>query len=190
MNEAETIRNTITMREVADRFGLEVNNKGFCHCPFHSGDNTPSMKIYDGKGGFCCYGCGAKGSVIDFVMLAEKVNFRAAVKRLDYIFNLGLFNQHKTAAEKEAERNAVKEAMRLRRENEIKREYTEIARNALTEYRRRLFLDYPDRPDCQLQVKFLDELLDKYLNRNSIIEFDFRAHINYINIKLFGEVKY
>jgi DNA primase len=48
-------------------------------CPFH-GEKTPSFHVYDDH--YHCFGCGAHGSVIDFVMQAEKVGFTEAVERL------------------------------------------------------------------------------------------------------------
>jgi hypothetical protein len=51
-------------------------------CPFHQ-ERTPSFRVYAGDDPhFHCFGCGAHGSSIDFVMLVEKLSFRDAVKRL------------------------------------------------------------------------------------------------------------
>jgi len=51
-------------------------------CPFHQ-ERTPSFRAYGGKDPhFHCYGCGAHGSPIDFVMKVEKLAFREAVERL------------------------------------------------------------------------------------------------------------
>lgn len=49
--------------------GLELKKRGsnlVCCCPFHK-ESTPSFTVSPGKG-FVCFGCGAKGTVIDFVM--------------------------------------------------------------------------------------------------------------------------
>ena len=48
-------------------------------CPFH-GEKTPSFHVYEDH--YHCFGCGAHGSVIDFVMRSERVAFREAVERL------------------------------------------------------------------------------------------------------------
>jgi hypothetical protein len=50
-------------------------------CPFHD-DSSPSGTIYTGRDGvqrFKCFGCGANGDVIDFIMRAEQVNHARAV---------------------------------------------------------------------------------------------------------------
>ena len=54
-------------------------------CPFHD-DEDPSLSVDPVRNVFHCFGCGAKGSVIDLVMLLEGVTFRHAVEilRADY----------------------------------------------------------------------------------------------------------
>lgn len=78
------------MRQVAEHYGFEPNRAGFIKCPFHQGDHTASLKIYPGDKGFHCFGCGAHGSVIDFVMRLFDLSFPQAVVRLSSDFNLGL----------------------------------------------------------------------------------------------------
>ena len=51
-------------------------------CPFHERDDEPSLFIDPVRNVFHCFGCGAKGSVVDFVMKAEGVSFRHAVEIL------------------------------------------------------------------------------------------------------------
>jgi DNA primase len=48
-------------------------------CPFH-GEKTPSFYVYDDH--FHCFGCGAHGDAITFVMKAEGQGFPEAVERL------------------------------------------------------------------------------------------------------------
>src|SRR3954447_26107223 len=48
-------------------------------CPFH-GEKTPSFYVYDDH--FHCFGCGAHGDVITFLMRAEGASFPEAVERL------------------------------------------------------------------------------------------------------------
>lgn len=50
-------------------------------CPFHQ-ERTPSFTVAAGKGFYKCFGCGAKGSAIDWVMHARGVGFREAVALL------------------------------------------------------------------------------------------------------------
>lgn len=47
-------------------------------CPFHS-EKSPSFTVTPGLGRFHCFGCGASGTALDFVMQYESVDFRTAV---------------------------------------------------------------------------------------------------------------
>lgn len=50
-------------------------------CPFH-GEKTPSFNIYTENGSFYCFGCGAAGDVISFVMRIENLDYIEAVRFL------------------------------------------------------------------------------------------------------------
>ena len=50
-------------------------------CPFHD-EKTPSFVVHQEAQYFKCFGCGAKGDVIEFVKLYEKCDFNAAVEKL------------------------------------------------------------------------------------------------------------
>lgn len=56
-------------------------------CPFH-GEKTPSFHVWDDH--YHCFGCGAHGSVIDFVMQADKIGFREAVERVAMLAGMSL----------------------------------------------------------------------------------------------------
>lgn len=69
---------------LADVVGKRVKlvRKGREHtgcCPFHN-EKTPSFYVYDDH--YHCFGCGAHGSAIDFVMETEGLSFPEAVERL------------------------------------------------------------------------------------------------------------
>jgi DNA primase len=55
------------------------NVKGLC--PFHD-EKTPSFNVAAAKGVYFCYGCGAGGDAITFVMSQEHLSFAEAVERL------------------------------------------------------------------------------------------------------------
>ncbi|MBI1207937.1 MAG: DNA primase [Azospirillum sp.] len=50
-------------------------------CPFHN-EKTPSFTVNDQKGFFHCFGCGAHGDVIGFVMRHDNLSFLEAVEHL------------------------------------------------------------------------------------------------------------
>src|SRR5216683_6747266 len=50
-------------------------------CPFHN-EKTPSFYVVEDKGFFHCFGCGAHGDAIGFVMRADNLDFIEAIERL------------------------------------------------------------------------------------------------------------
>lgn len=52
------------------------NMKGLC--PFHS-EKTPSFTVYEDTQSFYCFGCGAGGDVISFIMRQENLDYVSAV---------------------------------------------------------------------------------------------------------------
>ena len=62
MNPYEIIKDSITVPQAAERYGLATERSGMACCPFHE-DHHPSMKLNERY--FYCFGCGAKGDVID-----------------------------------------------------------------------------------------------------------------------------
>ena len=48
-------------------------------CPFHN-EKTPSFYVYDDH--YHCFGCGAHGDALSFLMGTEGASFRDAVERL------------------------------------------------------------------------------------------------------------
>lgn len=65
----------ISIMEIARRYGISVDKKGFAVCVFHE-DNNPSLKFYENQGRFYCFGCNAKGNIIDFIYLLRKNKFK------------------------------------------------------------------------------------------------------------------
>ncbi len=79
----DELRNRLTLSEVVGR-RVKLVKKGREHsglCPFHN-EKTPSFTVSDEKGFYHCFGCGAHGSAIDFVMNSEGLSFPEAVERL------------------------------------------------------------------------------------------------------------
>lgn len=71
-------------------------------CPFH-GEKTPSFYIYDDH--YHCFGCGAHGDAISFVMASEGATFPEAVERLAGEAGLEVPKPSPQAAEAERRRH-------------------------------------------------------------------------------------
>jgi len=50
-------------------------------CPFHN-EKTPSFAVYPDNGSFYCFGCGAGGDAVSFLMRMERLDYVEAVKAL------------------------------------------------------------------------------------------------------------
>lgn len=55
-------------------------NNYFTNCPFHKGDDTPSLCINPVSNKWHCFGCGAGSSVFDWVMQKNQVKFPEALR--------------------------------------------------------------------------------------------------------------
>lgn len=65
--------------------GFQLEPKGenlFMCCPFHPGDDTPSLSVNPEKQLWSCFGCKLGGDVITFIQRIEKVGFQKAMERL------------------------------------------------------------------------------------------------------------
>ena len=65
-------------------------------CPFHQ-ERTPSFTVNSQRQIFKCFGCGAGGNVIRFVMSYENLDFVAAVKKLAERVNIPIQQAEMTA---------------------------------------------------------------------------------------------
>ena len=74
MSIFEAVKQAVTPRQAAERYGIRVERNGMCRCPFHD-DSTPSMKL-DRR--YYCFGCGATGDVIDFVSQLRGIGSKKA----------------------------------------------------------------------------------------------------------------
>ena len=59
----------------------------FGRCPFHS-EKTGSFKVDANLGLYYCFGCGAHGDMINFVMEMEKLSFAEAVKHIADMYGI------------------------------------------------------------------------------------------------------
>jgi len=84
-DELERLKREVSIEGLARARGVELKRIGRDlrgQCPFHSPDDDPSLCIDPERNVFHCFGCSAKGSVIDWVMQAEGVSFLHAVEIL------------------------------------------------------------------------------------------------------------
>ena len=85
----EVVKQSVTVREAAEMYGIAVGRGGMACCPFHD-DRHPSMKV-DTR--FHCFGCGADGDVIDFTARLYNLAPREAAEKLAQDFGLAYDSQ-------------------------------------------------------------------------------------------------
>src|ERR1035438_5596585 len=76
----KALRAQLDFAAVLEHYGVLVKRKGnqhhgYCPLPNHNGKkNSPSFSANLDKGIFQCFGCGAKGNVLDFAAMMEKAD--------------------------------------------------------------------------------------------------------------------
>ncbi|MCR5085443.1 MAG: DNA primase [Succinivibrionaceae bacterium] len=79
----------VNIEELIGRY-VELKRAGNdykCCCPFHQ-EKTPSFHVVPEKQFFHCFGCGASGNAIDFVMRYKNLSFPDAVREVAAFANL------------------------------------------------------------------------------------------------------
>lgn len=79
----DDLKNRVDLVELFRSCGLEPKKRGknwLCRCPFHEGDETPSLSINSPL--WNCFGCAAGGDALEFLRLKENLDFPSALARL------------------------------------------------------------------------------------------------------------
>ncbi len=79
-------------------------------CPFHN-EKTPSFYVVEDKGFFHCFGCGAHGDAIGWVMRSENLDFIEAIERLAGIAGIAVPQQTPQEREKAQRQKTLLEAL-------------------------------------------------------------------------------
>lgn len=87
----EALKSQLDILEVISHY-IEMKKLGSSYkacCPFHQ-EKTPSFVVNANKGFYHCFGCGASGDSIKFVMEYEKLNYVEAIEKLAQLYNFSL----------------------------------------------------------------------------------------------------
>ena len=94
------VRERVSARDAAERYGAHIDRHGRALCPFHA-DHRPSLSFKGAR--FRCWSCGARGDCIDLTAQLLGLTPIQAVARLNEDFGLRLaISRPPTAAEREA----------------------------------------------------------------------------------------
>ena len=135
-------------------------------CPFHH-EKTPSFQVKSYHQYYCCYGCGKKGDVINFVMEMDKLSFNEAIENLAQKLGLDL---PKRIADDEY----------IKRKKELEKIYA-VNRESAIFYHKNLLI-----PEGDIALQYCAE---RQLTKSTIIKFgigysyDYTSLIKYLKSK-------
>lgn len=115
-------------------------------CPFHN-EKTPSFSVSEDKGFYHCFGCGAHGDIISFIMNTEHLEYPAAIRELADLAGLKMPEYRQKSPERVA----------------IENSYFDIYEQATKLYQELLFS--PSGADALKYIRgrgFTDEMIKKY----------------------------
>ena len=143
----ETIKAAISVTQAAEHYGLNASRNSMACCPFHN-DRHPSLKLNEDY--FFCFGCGAKGDVIDLVTRLFGLSSYEAAQKLAADFGIGT----EPGRAVEASRKPKRPHIRQFREDEM------LCFRVLTDYLH-LLEDWkvryaPKTPDDALDDRFVE----------------------------------
>lgn len=87
----ESLKSSIDIVDVIGHY-IELKKAGANYkacCPFH-GEKTPSFVVSPAKQIYHCFGCGAGGDSIKFVMEIEKLTYPEAIEKVASMYNFSL----------------------------------------------------------------------------------------------------
>ena len=147
----EVVKQSVTVREAAELYGIAVGRSGMACCPFHD-DRHPSMKV-DAR--FHCFGCGADGDVIDFTARLYDLSPKEAAEKLAQDFGLSY----------DSKAPPRRSYVRQKSEAQVRKEKREHGWRVLTDYYhllRKWEADYsPKMPDEDPHPRFLEAIQKK-----------------------------
>ena len=148
----EVVKQSVTVREAAEMYGIAVGRGGMACCPFHD-DRHPSMKLNEDY--FYCFGCGATGDVIDFTARLYDLSSKEAAEKLALDFGLSY----------DSKAPPRRSHVRQKSEAQARKEKREHAWRVLTDYYhllRKWETDYsPKTPDEDPHPRFMEAIQKK-----------------------------
>ena len=151
-NLFEVVKQSVTVREAAEMYGIAVGRGGMACCPFHD-DRHPSLKLNEDY--FYCFGCGATGDVTDFTARLYDLSPKEAAEKLAQDFGLSY----------DSKAPLRRSYVRQKSEAQVRKEKREHGWRVLTDYYhllRKWEADYsPKTPDEDPHPRFLEAVQKK-----------------------------
>lgn len=168
MNVFETVKTSISTKEAAEHYGIEVSRYGKALCPFHN-DRHPSMTVYDDH--YHCFACGEHGDVIDLVANLYGLPVLDAANKLAYDF--GISQDKPSTKEMTEKQNRKSEAQRLRENEKLCFSALLTYRTLLQEWKQRYAPSSPEETwhphfiEACDRLDYVEYLLDTLISGDS-----------------------
>ena len=110
MSQIDEIRLKIDIVELIGSLGVSLRKTGRSYvgfCPFHPNSRTPAFTVYPDTQSFYCFGCHASGTIFDFLMRKQGVDFRSALEQMAARAGVRLEAQSDDARREDAERSRL-----------------------------------------------------------------------------------
>ena len=151
-NVFEAVKQSVTVREAAEMYGIQVNRRGMACCPFHD-DRHPSMKLNEEY--FYCFGCGATGDVIGLTSRLYNLTPKEAAEKLAQDFGLAYDNQAPPRRQYVRQKNEVQKFKEDRdRSFRVLADYYHLLRKWETAYA-------PKTPEDHLHPRYMEAIHKK-----------------------------
>lgn len=159
----EEIKQTYSMQDIVERYGLHPNRARFVSCPFHK-EKTASMRIY--KDSYYCFGCGASGDIFTFIQDMDNLTFKEVFQGLGGTYEKPTFSSN-LAIYKEKKR----QEMRYKVEEKLKKQ-KQLNNNLIDVYRHWMDKSEPFSEvwcDCYNALQY-QLYVHEILNRKEVAE--------------------
>ena len=115
MIDQQTIGKIIDAADVVEVVGdfVKLKKRGVNYiglCPFHN-EKTPSFTVSPSKGICKCFGCGAGGNAVNFIMQHENMSYPEALRYLARKYNIPI--EEKELTEEEKQEKSKLESLRI-----------------------------------------------------------------------------
>lgn len=172
MNVFDSVKQAVTTKQAVVFYGFKPNHSDLICCPFHK-DKTPSMKVDER---YFCFGCGAKGDVIDFVSGIFQINCTESAIKLAEDFGISYQYQRSVNKTKRIKKKICQQP-EISEEEKLKKRVTK-AIGICSDYRMMLI---------ELQKNFLPKTVDEKWDERFIYAGMKIPYLEYyLDILLFG----
>ena len=161
----------------------ELHRRGNCYvlrCPFHKGDNDPSLSINPATNKWHCFGCGAGSSIFDWIQAYEGKTFPEALEQVCEI--VGEEPEEYVESETVAYLKQLKKNYKVNKESErIQRTILDFTEDYLNKFSDELPQEWLDEDMTEEALRHYNIMIDP--NANRIVYPVFDADGNFIGVK-------